>query len=50
MDAPRRAVALTTEKRQGLVAAIAAVDAELAAGHSRRTEQASPVLRSRVPG
>jgi S13-like H2TH domain len=46
----RRAGALTAGQRERLVATVAVVDAELAACCDRRTEHASPVLRSRAPG
>ena len=46
----RRAGALTAGQRERLVATVAVVDAELAARCDRRTEHASPVLRSRAPG
>jgi hypothetical protein len=50
IDAARRVGALTTGQAARLLAAVAAVDAELAARRGRRTEHAGPVLRSRAPG
>ena len=50
IDAARRVGALTTGQAARLLAAAAAVDAELAARRDRRTEHAGPVLRSRAPG
>jgi ribosomal protein S13 len=50
IDAARRVGALTTGQAARLLAAVAAVDAELAAPLGRRTEHAGPVLRSRAPG
>ena len=47
IDVVRRVGALTTGQAARL---LAAVDAELAARRDRRTEHASPVLRSRAPG
>jgi S13-like protein len=50
IDAARRVGALTMGQAARLLAAIAAVEAELAAPLGRRTEHVSPVLRSRAPG
>jgi hypothetical protein len=50
IDAAQRVGALTTGQAARLLAAVAAVDAELAARRDRLTEHASPVLRSRAPG
>ena len=50
IDAARRVGGLTTGQRMRLLAAVAAVDAELAARRDRLTEHAGPVLRSRAPG
>jgi hypothetical protein len=50
IDAARRVGGLTTGQAARLLAAAAAVDAELAARRGRRTEHAGPVLGSRAPG
>jgi S13-like H2TH domain len=50
IDAARRVGGLTTGQAARLLAAAAAVDAELAARRDRLTEHAGPVLRSRALG
>ena len=50
IDAARRVGGLTTGQAARLRAAVAAVDAELAARPDRLTEHAGPVLGSRAPG
>jgi ribosomal protein S13 len=50
IDPGRRAAALTVGQSARLLAAVAAMDAELAARRGRRTEHPGPVLRPSVPG